>query len=72
MINANSLPSSFMHRMREMLGDEEADALYASYQETKTQGLRINPLKVSQEVFLSVSPFSLKRVPWCRTGYYYN
>lgn len=69
----SKLPEAYIERMRRMLGDE-AEAFLASYGEPRTQGLRINPLKltVESEAFVRMqTEFGLKPVPWCPTGYYY-
>lgn len=65
------LPESFETRMKEMLGEE-----YTQYQASLNQpsfhGLRVNTNKISVEEFLRISPFSLKPVPWCSNGFYYE
>jgi NOL1/NOP2/sun family putative RNA methylase len=70
-VTSIELPEGFEHRMREMLG-EEAEKLFASYAEPRSQGLRANPLKIAPERLAGMAPFRLERVPWCRTGYYYG
>ena len=40
-----ALPAAFLARMRELLGDEY-EAFVRSYEQPRTQGLRLNPLKV--------------------------
>lgn len=68
-----ALPAAFERRMREMLGNEEAEALFASYSEVRAQGLRVNPLKVPEAGRLvDLVPFRLTPVPWCATGFYYD
>jgi 16S rRNA C967 or C1407 C5-methylase (RsmB/RsmF family) len=42
------LPEAFVEKMERLLG-AEADALLASYKESKAQGLRANVLKLSPE-----------------------
>ncbi|WP_274365438.1 RsmF rRNA methyltransferase first C-terminal domain-containing protein [Paenibacillus thermotolerans] len=67
------LPAAFERRMRDMLGNEEAEALFATYTEGKAQGLRVNPLKVPDAGQLAgMVPFRLTPVPWCATGFYYD
>lgn len=65
------LPESYEIRMREMLEED-----YAAYQESLDippyHGIRINTGKISVEDFLRISPFSLKPVPWCSNGFYYE
>lgn len=65
------LPERFELRMKEMLGEE-----FPEYQESldtpSFHGLRVNTSKISVEEFLRISPFSLKPVPWCSNGFYYE
>lgn len=66
-----NLPDTFLESMRNLLG-EEYDAWLASYETAPFQGLRINRTKVEPgEWEKGLSPFSVKRVPWCSNGYYY-
>lgn len=65
------LPLAFTERMEKMLG-EEYPAFIASYDETKKQSLRMNPLKGDKEKFEEVNPFSLTKVTWEENGYYYE
>lgn len=65
------LPERFELRMKEMLGEEFPD--YQESLETPSfHGLRVNTGKISVEEFLRISPFSLKPVPWCSNGFYYE
>lgn len=65
------LPEKFLERMREMLGDEYP-AFLKSYEHTRMQSLRFNPLKGSREEFLEKSPFTLSGVEWEKNGFYYE
>lgn len=65
------LPEKFLARMQEMLG-EEYEAFIKSYEEERTQGLRVNEVKIDKACFERLAPFSLTPVEWCETGYYYN
>ncbi|MFS0869895.1 RsmB/NOP family class I SAM-dependent RNA methyltransferase [Paenibacillus xylanilyticus] len=66
-----SLPESYIHHIREMLGSE-AEAFIDSYQQTRVQGLRFNSIKTTTELKKQViEHFDLTKVPWCETGYYY-
>ena len=65
------LPQDFVNRMKTMMG-MEYEEFEKSYELPKFQSLRLNPLKVDRERFLSEAPFSLNRVPWCVNGYYYE
>ncbi len=68
----NHLPRDFTDRMRELLGAEEFEAFMASYQEDRTQGLRLNPLKGGNSLPLAEKQFLLEKIPWAREGYYYD
>ncbi len=57
--------------MKELLQDEYP-AFLASYDKPRHPSLRVNPLKISVEDFLKLSPWKLTQVPWCRTGFYYS
>lgn len=65
------LPESFEIRMQEMLG-EDFSKYQASLDCPSFHGLRVNTNKISVEEFLRISPFSLKPVPWCSNGFYYD
>jgi len=65
------IPEAFQERMKSMLKDEFTDFIQ-SYETTAYQGLRVNSLKIDVPTFLSLSPFSLKPIPWCPTGFYYS
>lgn len=65
------LPQAFTDRMKDMLGEEYTDFLQ-SYEETKNQALRLNPLKGDSGRFLELSLFTLTPVPWNENGYYYE
>lgn len=58
------LPSSFLERMKRLLG-EEYDAFLASYDKPRNTGLRVNPRKGAVKL-----PFCEDRVPWEPNGYY--
>jgi NOL1/NOP2/sun family putative RNA methylase len=64
------LPEAFLNRMKTLLGDEY-QAFLRSYDETPVRGLRINPMKLSQEEFEASVPFPVRRIPWVRNGYFY-
>lgn len=66
---AVQLPDAFINRMQMLLGDEY-DAFFSSYDKPKYAGIRVNTLKISVEEFAAISPFELKPVPWCPTGFY--
>jgi NOL1/NOP2/sun family putative RNA methylase len=68
------LPEAYIERMRDILG-AAADDFLNSYNQPKTQGLRMNPLKIkitdanTQQL---KEAFHLEPIPWCSTGFYYN
>lgn len=65
------LPEEFRNKMTQMLGNE-SDAFFLSYSHLRYQALRINPLKITPEDFLSLSSFHLTPVPWAAEGFYYS
>lgn len=65
------LPIQFETRMKDMLG-EAFDAYKESLDIPAFHGLRVNTAKISVEEFLRISPFTLKPVPWCANGFYYD
>ncbi len=64
------LPQAFENRMRDMLGDEFEDYL-ASYANMRQFGLRINPLKVTEDKLKEKTSFHLAKIPWTSQGYFY-
>lgn len=66
---AVQLPALFLERMRRLLGSE-FDAFLAAYDAVPHMGIRVNTLKISVEDFVNISPFELRPVPWCPTGFY--
>ncbi|CAM3800424.1 RsmB/NOP family class I SAM-dependent RNA methyltransferase [Cohnella lubricantis] len=69
-----SLPAAYVERIRRQLGSE-ADAMLASYEEPRTYGLRLNPLKLTPDepLFARLTEhFQLKPIPWCGLGYFYE
>lgn len=65
------LPQAFTDRMKDMLGKEYEDFIN-SYDETKKQALRLNPLKGEGGRFLELCPFSLSKVIWTEEGFYFE
>ena len=57
--------------MKTLLG-AEYDAYLASFDEERFYGLRVNTLKISAEEMAAKGVFSLRSVPWCETGFYYD
>jgi NOL1/NOP2/sun family putative RNA methylase len=67
----NQLPKEFVEKMENLLKDE-APAFFAAYDEERTAGLRINPLKIREREWLKIAPFSLEKIPFAEGGYYYS
>lgn len=65
------LPESFITEVKELLFEELPDYL-ACLEEKHRCGLRVNTLKLTSEKFLSLSPFSLKQIPFIPNGFYYE
>lgn len=63
------LPEEFMDRMQKRLG-EQYPAFLRSYDVPPYKGLRVNPLKISRNEFLKISPFPLEPIPWEENGFY--
>ncbi len=57
--------------MRTLL-KEEFDEYKKCLDEPMHHGIRINTLKISVEDFMKLSPFHLKKIPWCENGFYYD
>ncbi|WP_026679076.1 MULTISPECIES: RsmF rRNA methyltransferase first C-terminal domain-containing protein [Fictibacillus] len=66
-----NLPDDFVQRMNQRLKDE-AEAFLSTYENKKTSGLRVNPLKLTVNAFKELFPYHLEEVPFCPTGFYYN
>ncbi|MDP4097715.1 RsmB/NOP family class I SAM-dependent RNA methyltransferase [Paenibacillus sp. P96] len=66
---AVQLPALFIERMRGLLGTE-FDAFMTAYDAVPHTGIRVNTLKISVEDFMRISPFELRPVPWCPSGFY--
>lgn len=64
-----SLPQEFLDRMRALLKDEYEDFV-KEFSKEKHQGLRINTLKSDADTVKG--EFSLRHIPWCGNGYYYE
>ncbi|GMK39591.1 23S rRNA methyltransferase [Paenibacillus sp. CCS19] len=72
-----ALPDSYVQQMQALLGVKEADEFLASFNAPRAYGLRLNPLKLSDDanqpaIQALKQQFSLRPIPWCETGYYYN
>lgn len=65
------LPSAFLTRMKDMLG-EEYPAFLNSYDSPRKFGLRVNTLKLSSQKFAEIAPFQLTPIPWVSNGFFYG
>lgn len=65
------LPIDFTKKMESLLGPEYDDFI-KSYDQPKASALRVNPLKIDKQKFLSLCSFSLEPVPWTQDGFYYS
>ncbi|WP_275900932.1 RsmF rRNA methyltransferase first C-terminal domain-containing protein [Paenibacillus periandrae] len=65
------LPAEFKVRMSSLLG-EQYPAFLASYDKPRLYGLRINTLKCTTDLFLELTTFQLKSIPWVSSGFYYD
>lgn len=68
------LPETYIERIRVILGEATGDFLN-SYNQPKTQGLRMNLLKLQPTDSAGrqmIDDFHLTPVPWCSTGFYYD
>jgi len=66
------LPQKFQENMKALLGENGFSDYLNSFAEKRVYGLRINPLKITKEHFLEKNIFSVKSIPWCDTGLYYE
>ncbi|NMO95355.1 RsmB/NOP family class I SAM-dependent RNA methyltransferase [Paenibacillus lemnae] len=66
---AHSLPVSFEAKMKSLLGDDY-ESFRQSYHHSPQAGIRVNTLKISAASFKEQSPFALRPIPWCETGFY--
>ncbi|MFT8318966.1 MAG: RsmF rRNA methyltransferase first C-terminal domain-containing protein [Sporolactobacillus sp.] len=66
------LPEDFIHKMDSLLGANEAEPFFASFEKERAWGLRANPLKISPQDLAQLSEFHLKPIPFCPTGYYFH
>ena len=64
-----NLPSAFLTRMQEMLG-EEYEAFLQSYESGHYLSLRLNPRTTQREATTETSPFHLNTAAWENNAYY--
>ena len=65
------LPEQFLLKMKDLLKEDFDDFIH-SYEDNRAQGLRVNTLKIGLEEFQNISPFTLKKIPWVKEGFYYG
>lgn len=65
------LPLEYQKNMSELLKDEYDDYL-STFKQNHYYGLRINTHKISVDDFLKISPFELKPIDWCSSGFYFD
>ncbi len=69
---AFTLPEAFKARIKEELDNKEYEAFLASYEKKPLAGLRLNRLKIDPKKWDSISPSTLRKIPWIDNGYYYD
>lgn len=62
------LPADFIERMKQTCAD--FDGFLKSYENPPAKAIRVNTLKISVEDFKKISPFSMRQVPWEKSGFY--
>jgi NOL1/NOP2/sun family putative RNA methylase len=65
------LPEDFISKMKALLKNE-AEEFFSTYHEPKVNGLRANPIKIEPNQLQEIIPFTLEKVPFCPTGFYYD
>ena len=65
-----NFPLEFKERMQNMLKDEYRDFEKSFSSDTTSSAIRINPKKENAEKLIFEEFGKLKRVPWCKTGFY--
>jgi len=63
------LPQKFVREMRELLG-EESEPFFASYDKTRTSGIRANGLKLTPDRLLELTGVARDPIPWTAGGFY--
>lgn len=66
-----NLPKKYEENMIKLL-DEDYDNYKSCLDKPMHHGIRINTSKISVENFLKINPFTLKPIPWCKNGFYYD
>ncbi|MDO4296200.1 MAG: RsmB/NOP family class I SAM-dependent RNA methyltransferase [bacterium] len=66
------LPQSYQAKMRELLGEEEAEAYFAAFKQKGKQGLRVNRLKLSPQELKERLQEPLSPLPYLPDGFCYE
>lgn len=64
------LPEKFIEKMKKQLPPSEWEAFFAVYEKEPYKAVRINPLKLTAEEFIKISPYALRKVAWAKNAYY--
>lgn len=64
-----NLPDKYLNEMKELLKDD-FDNYLDSFNSPSISSIRINNHKISNEDFISLSPFNLEKIDWIHNGYY--
>lgn len=65
------LPLEFIHKFKKLL-QEEADHFFDAYHHPRTNGFRINSLKITTKEWENIVPFEIEKIPFVQNGYYYH
>ncbi len=65
------LPKAYEERMKTLLG-EEFDSYIASLDDTPVRAFRVNTDKITVSDFEKINPFSVEKIPYSDTGYYFS
>lgn len=65
------LPDSFTDQMRSLLGDE-FDEFIKTYEKGANTCIRINNLKIPNDMFCGIAPYGIKKCAFCDNGFYVN
>lgn len=63
------MKEAFLKRMEEML-QQEYPAFVASLEQGMYRGVRINPMKIQEETFLKLFPYTVTKTPFCPDAFY--
>ena len=63
-----NLPLDFIKQIKDLLGIEGSEKLFAALREPSPVSIRLNPAKKNDHLSASVS--GLQPIPWCSEGYY--